>query len=268
MAHDIDWSETRFGDPFQYSHNQWHGIVAGMLQEGKEWQKEMKKEHSRVHYLANKERVKEHSRRWRATNTERENERKRNWKRSNKERDLAHKRKYKYQHLICTTCKLFRVNRKGQQCAGCGGFRVNSAEYELRDYLQDFYPRVVQNKQLEGSCLKYRPDFFLETPWGILIIEVDEAEHQDYDVSCEVVREYNIWQALGCDITFIRYNPDSYKPDGQNTQRVSKEERMAALFLLIHELYETHQPGLNVHYLWYSAPRIDQLRDARAALPK
>lgn len=72
---DIDWSDSRFGDPFQYSHNQWHRIIAGMLQEGKDWQKELRKELTH---------------RWQSVNRERENKRKRNWRRAKKSKGNEH----------------------------------------------------------------------------------------------------------------------------------------------------------------------------------
>lgn len=286
-----EWEGMRWGNPDWYSMEQWEGIMAGVLKEHEDWQKELKKEQRHKYYEANKEKAKEQVRKWDKANPTKVRESKRKWNKANpdkvrestrkssrkwdkanpekaRERRRKSNRKLKQRHYKCRTCKVFLIQKRGQECAGCGGYRINSAEYELRDYLREWYPNAVFDKQMEGSCLQYRPDTLIETLWGCLVIEVDEQQHESYDPKCEVVREFNIWQSLGCVVTFIRYNPDSYKPDNFNTQRLTKEERLSALFLTLQEAYETHRPGLHIQYLWYSPARIAELEAARSKLPK
>lgn len=296
----------RWGNPNWYSMEQWEGIMAGVLKEHEDWEvelaKEIKKEYQRNYYKQNKEKVDRRNRKYYEQNKEKVKKRQRKYREKNlekvlemgrdyreknkeKERERCRKKSRKFremypekekeaqrkkfeQHYKCKTCNFFRVNKRGQECATCGGYRINSAEYELRDYIKEWYPQAIFDKQMPGSCVQYRPDALIETPWGILIIETDENSHLHEAASCEVVREFNIWQSLGCDVTFIRYNPDSYKPDNFNTQRLTKEERLSALFLTLQEAYETHRPGLHIQYLWYSPARIAELEAARSKLPK
>jgi hypothetical protein len=62
---------------------------------------------------------------------------------------------------------------------------------QVKDKLKEWFPELnfIHNKEIEASCLKYRPDFYLETDQGFtLIVEIDEKEHEQYDAECEVTR--------------------------------------------------------------------------------
>lgn len=242
-----------------------------------------KREYDHQYYIKHQDKIKTRSNEWSKNNKEKLataakrryeikkqeiKEKVREWCRLNPDKRKQIIRNYSRKHLLCRTCNLFGVSRRGQECATCGGYRVNSAEYEIRDYIKQFYPQALFDKQMPGSCVKYRPDVLIETLWGIVILEVDEDMHLREQASCEVIREYNIWQSLGCDVTFIRLNVDAYKPDGETTQRLSKEERLGAMFLAIQEAHETHRSGLNIEYLYYSPQRIAELDAERAKLPK
>jgi len=64
---------------------------------------------------------------------------------------------------------------------------------------------------------KRRPDLLLDLLYQIVIIEVDENQHIDYDCSCQNKRIMELSQDLGHrPIIFIRFNPDDYKKDGKN----------------------------------------------------
>lgn len=298
----------RWGNPDWYTMEQWEGIMAGVFKEHEDWQKEIKKESNRKYMAKwrqeNPAASIQRDRAWRKANPERAksinkksrskfaktekcriakkrynqsskgklslNRRKTKYKSTEKGREkiLSYSRQYAKTNLMCRTCNYFQVPKRGLECSSCGGYRIHSAEYELRDYVTEWYPKAIFDKQIEGSCLKYRPDVFIETLWGVVIIEVDEHQHQDYNPNCEVVRERNLWEALGCDLTVIRFNPDSFKSDNVNTQRLTKEERFGSLFLAIQESIETHRPGLFVEYLFYSPNRIAELNAARNKLPK
>jgi hypothetical protein len=280
-------SESELDYPYLISDERWKEITDKMREEDAEWKKELKKEKDREYYHKNKTKIMANVTKWCKNNVDRNRRNKREsasraylrngekirehgrrWRIANRDLFNEINRNHKKEHYKCRTCKLFYIRQRGQECATCGGHRCNSAEYELRDYIKEWYPDAVLDKIIEGSCLRYRPDIFIETSWGCLIVEVDEQEHRDYDPNCEVVREFNIHQALGCDLTIVRYNPDSYKPDGVNTQRLTKEERMGALFLALQEACETHRAGLHVEYLFYSPDRIAELNGARSNLPK
>jgi len=57
----------------------------------------------------------------------------------------------------------------------------------------------------------------LDLGYQVLIIEIDENQHIDYDCSCENKRIMELSQDVGHrPIVFIRFNPDDYQKDGKN----------------------------------------------------
>lgn len=69
----------------------------------------------------------------------------------------------------------------------------------------------VHDKIIEGGCSKRRPDLLVDMGSHVVIVEVDEQQHADYDTTCDQVRNMNLWEDLQCrPIVFIRFNPDKY----------------------------------------------------------
>jgi hypothetical protein len=67
------------------------------------------------------------------------------------------------------------------------------------------------DKQLENSCIKSRPDIFIDMGFQYIIIEVDENQHKYYEEICENKRLMEIFQALEYrKMVVIRFNPDAY----------------------------------------------------------
>jgi len=65
---------------------------------------------------------------------------------------------------------------------------------------------------ISDGCSKRRPDLLLDMGYQIIIIEVDENQHIDYNTSCENKRIMELSRDLGHrPIIFIRFNPDDYK---------------------------------------------------------
>jgi hypothetical protein len=51
----------------------------------------------------------------------------------------------------------------------------------------------------------------------VIIVEVDENQHKDYECSCENKRRMELSQDIGHrPLVFIRFNPDSYKNKEEN----------------------------------------------------
>jgi hypothetical protein len=70
----------------------------------------------------------------------------------------------------------------------------------------------IHDKKIEDGCSKYRPDLLLDMGSHIIIVEIDENKHTNYDCSCENKRLMALSQDLQHrPITLIRFNPDSYK---------------------------------------------------------
>ncbi len=69
----------------------------------------------------------------------------------------------------------------------------------------------INDKKIDGGCSKRRPDLFLDIGSHIIIVEIDENAHTNYDCSCENKRLMEISQDLRHrPIVFIRFNPDAY----------------------------------------------------------
>jgi hypothetical protein len=75
----------------------------------------------------------------------------------------------------------------------------------------------VWDKRIQNGCSKRRPDLLLDLGSHILLVEIDEQAHSDYNCSCENLRLQLISQDLGFrPIILLRFNPDSYESiDGE-----------------------------------------------------
>jgi len=90
-------------------------------------------------------------------------------------------------------------------------------EYSVVEYIKKKFPNLnwIADKIVNGGCSKRRPDLLLDLLYQIVIIEIDENQHTDYDCSCQNKRIMELSQDLGHrPIIFIRFNPDDYEKDG------------------------------------------------------
>ena len=94
-------------------------------------------------------------------------------------------------------------------------------EFAVVEYIKSNFTQFnfVADKIVNGGCSKRRPDLLLDLGYQILIIEVDENQHIDYDCSCENKRIMELSQDLGYrPIILIRFNPDNYI---KNTEQIT-----------------------------------------------
>ena len=92
-------------------------------------------------------------------------------------------------------------------------------EYAVVEYVKTTFPELswVSDKIIPDACSKRRPDLLLDLGYQVIIVEVDENQHADYDCSCENKRIMELSQDVGHrPIVFIRFNPDDYEKDGTN----------------------------------------------------
>jgi hypothetical protein len=92
-------------------------------------------------------------------------------------------------------------------------------EKAVADFIIDKFNKYkwVSDKTIHNGCSKRRPDLFLDLGYQIIIIEIDENQHVDYDCSCENKRIMELSQDVNHrPIIFIRFNPDDYIKDGVN----------------------------------------------------
>jgi hypothetical protein len=83
-------------------------------------------------------------------------------------------------------------------------------EYVLEQFPLDKYS-WISDKRIQDGCSRKRPDLFLDLGYQIIIVEVDENQHESYDCSCENKRLMELSQDVNHrPIIFIRFNPDEY----------------------------------------------------------
>jgi hypothetical protein len=87
-------------------------------------------------------------------------------------------------------------------------------EKTVVDLVCEKYPNFtwVTDKRVSDGCSLRRPDLLLDLGDQVVVIEVDENQHYDYDCSCENKRLMEISRDIGHrPLVFIRFNPDSYE---------------------------------------------------------
>jgi hypothetical protein len=86
-------------------------------------------------------------------------------------------------------------------------------EYAVVEFVKHKFPTFhwETDKRISGGCSKRRPDLLLDLGYQIIIIEIDEEQHNNYVCSCENKRIMELSQDVGHrPIVFIRFNPDNY----------------------------------------------------------
>jgi hypothetical protein len=98
-------------------------------------------------------------------------------------------------------------------------YNYKTKENEVVSRIKESFPEFnwIHDKKVEDGCSKRRPDLLCDFGTHIVILEVDENKHSDYDCSCENKRLMEISRDLGHrPIVFIRFNPDGYTtPEGE-----------------------------------------------------
>ena len=87
-------------------------------------------------------------------------------------------------------------------------------EKEVALAIMKRYPNAtwILDKRIQDGCSARRPDVLLDLGYHVLMIEVDENRHDNYDCSCENKRLMLLSQDLGHrHMVVIRFNPDAYK---------------------------------------------------------
>ena len=86
-------------------------------------------------------------------------------------------------------------------------------ENDVVSRIKKIFPNFdwIADKRIKDGCSKRRPDLLLDLGTHIIIVEVDENKHTDYDCSCENKRLMELSKDVGHrPIVFIRFNPDDY----------------------------------------------------------
>jgi len=87
-------------------------------------------------------------------------------------------------------------------------------EKAVSNFVLENFPDMswITDKRVADGCSRRRPDLILDLGYQVIIIEVDENQHTNYDCSCENKRLMELSKDVGHrNIIFIRFNPDDYK---------------------------------------------------------
>jgi hypothetical protein len=101
--------------------------------------------------------------------------------------------------------------------------KKNSRNYKTKeravvDYIKTILPSVsvIEDKLITDGCSKRRPDIYIDFGYQVIIIEIDENQHDMYDSICENKRLMEISKDIGHrPLICIRFNPDKYKTNSK-----------------------------------------------------
>jgi len=86
-------------------------------------------------------------------------------------------------------------------------------ELTVVSYITEHFPEYtwINDRRVTDGCSARRPDLLVDFGDRIIIIEIDENKHMQYNAQCEETRLNNISLDLNCrPIILIRFNPDKY----------------------------------------------------------
>jgi hypothetical protein len=127
-------------------------------------------------------------------------------------------------HKLCKTplCGLRVIDKYDGYCVRCFVYmfpdipvarNYKTKEFAVAEYIKEQFPQITWyfDKQIQDGCSRRRPDAVLDLGYQVIIVEIDENQHMDYDCSCENKRIMQLSQDVGHrPIIFIRFNPDEY----------------------------------------------------------
>lgn len=75
----------------------------------------------------------------------------------------------------------------------------------------------IQDKKIDGGCSRRRPDFLFDLLTHTIIVECDENNHRDYNITCEIAKLNETFTDLADrPMILIRFNPDKCKENGKS----------------------------------------------------
>jgi hypothetical protein len=121
-------------------------------------------------------------------------------------------------------CETYGNNKYEGYCVACF---VNNPENQHKPVMRNYRTKEkdvvtkitetftnftwVSDKRVQDGCSRRRPDLLLDMGSHVIIVEIDENKHTNYDCSCENKRLMELSQDLQHrPIVFIRFNPDDY----------------------------------------------------------
>ena len=158
----------------------------------------------------------------------------------------------------CSSCNLTCMLTGNNLCNDCNEF-INRQPHKRKETIiknvldankleYDTYDRIPSE-----ACNKYRPDFVFDKNTYIIILEVDENQHQSYACECEQARMINLFQDFGgLPVVFVRFNPDGYTDNNGKRHQYTKSREIRLLHTLNSLMLYQPKDMLSVVYLYYN----------------
>lgn len=149
--------------------------------------------------------------------------------------------------VSCGVCQMNDVERGQKVCMDCCGGVLSMKKYEQMVELYLRRHETLANFSYRDQVLPCAPtrrrgDFVYLLQDRVVILEVDEDEHRNYNQVCEIVRVYELHEAAqGRALILVRFNPI--------------ESLLPKLGSLLHECFVQKLPDnlLDVKFLGYNA---------------
>lgn len=90
-------------------------------------------------------------------------------------------------------------------------------ELRVAGELETAFPKFdwVCNRQVSAPCVPevtfYRPDLYCDMGEFVLVVEIDEHQHEGYALKCEVARLVRLCNMFARPVKVVRFNTDEYK---------------------------------------------------------
>jgi hypothetical protein len=163
-------------------------------------------------------------------------------------------------YKTCEYCA-YKIHPKQDYCDGCKVYietkkteKRKNKELAVKSVLEANSITFTHDLTVKDGCSKKRPDFIITTNWGLIILEVDEFQHNrvSYTEECEIVRMKQLYFDCGVEnLLFIRYNPDSYKTTSDKPIINKQREDLLVRYIKNNTTNINNFTGLGVIYLYY-----------------
>jgi hypothetical protein len=133
-------------------------------------------------------------------------------------------------HKKCLTdfCQVRAIKKYENYCLFCFihlfpdkpvAKNYKTKEKAVNDYIKEQFLDFtwISDRKIIDSCSNKRPDLLLDLGYQVIIIEIDENQHERYEQTCENKRIMELSRDLDHrPVVFIRFNPDDYLLDNKN----------------------------------------------------
>ena len=165
------------------------------------------------------------------------------------------------EHLCLTYCRPVELNINANKI-------IKKKEALVLSYLDKNITtciKPIDDRIIDNSCVKRRPDRVYDCGSFFVIVEVDENQHSGYTNGCsfdkktqETRRMVQIHEALSngmMPVIFLRFNPDNFKVGGK-AQKINMQKRLDVLckwvLYCLNLKHDVNSPSIRIKHLFYN----------------